>query len=77
MNGNIFAIAYLCAAILVAERLNRNIKKSPRRAEFQRFGSNIMNCAIFIGAALWPFFISASYLRDFKKFLSKKFGKRA
>lgn len=77
MNANIFTIAYLCAAVLVAERLKRNIKKSARRADFERNGTNIMHCAIFIMAALWPFFLSSTYLRAFKKFLSKKIGKGA
>lgn len=75
MNNDIFTIAYLCAAVLVAERLKRNIKKNPRRAEFQRYDKEIMNCAIFIASALWPFFLSATYLLDLKKFISKKFDK--
>ncbi|HEY2452847.1 MAG TPA: hypothetical protein VGI71_09540 [Scandinavium sp.] len=75
MNGAVFTIAYLCAALLVAERLQRNIKKSPRRAEFERNGKEIMYCAVFIMSALWPFFMGATYLRAFNKFISKKCGK--
>ncbi|MDJ8186869.1 hypothetical protein LD837_19525 [Salmonella enterica] len=77
MNGDIFTIAYLCAAVLVAERIRRNIKKNPRREEFQRYGKDIVNCVIFIASALWPFFMGATYLIEIKKFISKKFGNRA